>query len=125
MRKLISYTGWAGFKKQLGPQQTLYLKRVDTVSLITIYVPINSEDEFEYTLNRLDGCMIHGFYACTLAELTIMRNNTKKVPVANAMERERNFISSIHRPVEDLVLSCVDAHIPALSMVSGAPFQVI
>ena len=104
-RKLISLSGFQGFVSQLLPQEKLAVEYRSEDTVVTEILEDSKKFE-DLVYIRLQGSDILRFYALPI-------HTSKHIRVYYDLD----FVpSTVHRPVEDLVLHLIDKHIPVSSI---------
>lgn len=104
VRKLISLSGYSGFVTQLRPGEILVLEYTGEYSVEIIQ--IDNELQFERLVYGLDGHDIRGFWSSHPS--FFWGASVQSFSIATPYEEdELTFKTSVHRPVEDLVLGSI------------------
>ena len=112
-RKLISTTGYEGFKKQLKPWDVLVLQYEGPNEEGMHTVELKDESVFNNLVYGLDGYDIYGFYAMPLVDFKILKSETRSRFIKTATQAELDddvydIKTTISRPVEGLVLTMIE-----------------
>lgn len=108
-RKLISTSGYEGFKKQLEKSEVLVLQYEGPNEEGMHTVELSSESEFTNLVYGLDGFDIYGFYAMSKTDFQNLKSETRSRFIVSALDDDVYDIkTTISRPVEGLVLTMIE-----------------